>query len=273
MILLLAAFLGITIFLLHKYILSPFIYAPIVYSICDLKRAKTSREKHMIQVKLFENFTKLLYCGPVFVYWLSWFRNNRGWEDLSEWHIYLKQLPQDHPEYETVLPIYTLYLGFAFYSFIKDISKNRVNNIAQYMFDFHHILAIYLTYDSLISGYWRGGALTRIIHNPTDLVLYSAKTFETVYKNHVQKETDCLMLTVTAGFWVWFMITRVFTYGFLCLKMTQVWYTSDLEIHGKALLIGTLLMYVLQLVWGWNIYKMVLKYRSGGDTADHIHND
>ena len=158
---------GVLWLFVHNYILAPFLYSPLAYVLCDVQKPENEKQKLDLEEKLPFYFGKAIYGSITLGIWINYASTHPGWENFWEWDQYCYRLPLSHPEYKDVLPIYVWYFAYVFFIFMKDFFKSYRKDAgwSQYLFDFHHLIAIGLVYMSITYGWWRGGFLTRIIHD------------------------------------------------------------------------------------------------------------
>lgn len=185
--------------------------------------------------------------------------------------------PESVANQRRVLPYYLLYLAYAWYSTCKDLRRNwnKLHNPSQIMFFIHHLLTLFLVMLSLDNGAYRVGVLTRIAHDPADIVMYYGKVYTAMYD---QGKGDRGILSVwylaVIGTWV---LTRVLFYGYIVVEVTRMavrhsgaW-SSGLASISFALIAASWLMLFLQLIWAVHIGDMTRKFlRSGRVVVDAI---
>lgn len=264
---------GLIWYIVHDFILTPYVLIPSVYKACGVVKADSVAQEKQIEQKIPFFLGKGVYSILMWCSWIWFAKKFPGWEDWTNWPVYCERLPLTHPEFRTVIPLYIMYFSYAFWVFFKDIFKPRKGtNWTQYLFDFHHLLAIALTYYSIIDGYWRGGFLTRLIHDPTDIVLYNVKVIEGVYKMRTGKQTGTFLLICVTFVLAAFVITRVFIYGLFNKQVVVMMMLKDsITPIDWALLIGTIAMYLLQIVFAANAVFIVKNYCKGEEALDFIH--
>jgi len=285
-------FYGSVAFLIHDYILTPFVYTPLACFTCkiDLNSKDLLDNQRKLAVEVFPQwFGKGLYSVIMMYMWFGWCMKYPGWEDWQNWSVYVRPMEDSDPEFKDCISIYKVYYSYVWWVFFKDILKPRKTKegktlFLQYMFDFHHLLALGLTHWSISNGGWRGGILTRIIHDPTDFILYWTKCIEAIYKSRTGKNSDYFLIYMMFQTCVVWFITRVFLYGIFVWKIIVHCFNIDemlpyprkggnLETIIIGLTIGSFLMFVLQVVWFLGSLVMLWKYIKGHNTADMIHCD
>lgn len=177
----------------------------------------------------------------------------------EDWATYC--MPQDNKaEYSIATICYIYYLSYVWFSTSKDFMKKRDESFsfADVTFDLHHLIAIFLTIFSLQSGLWRAGFLTRLIHTPTDIVLYGNKTIKLMLDSRKIQHyfIDVYLMGCTCVFWI---ITRVVLYGYLCWCLVQMVSSLLHSYLAIALCLASGAMWVLQVLWAFGAIEMLMK--------------
>lgn len=282
---------GPLLFFAFEKAIVPYVFQPLSISLMGVSNVKLEKGTRLYS-KVMEYFPHLLFKVVMnlveFTLWMTWLARFKGWEDWQNWAEYERPLPTTHEEYEPTKKIYYVYFVFVIFTTLKDIWRRPANaGIAQYSFDLHHLLALFLTAASLSTGLWRAGMLTRVSHGITDVILYGSKVGETYLEvqQMLQKEPKpyflqkLFFLSFASLAWI---LTRIIVYAVVCWSYT-VLYTQDIITNypkhqpiALSLVIGSLLMYLLQLVWLFGLTITCMKFfKSGGKIRDfnHAHHD
>jgi len=261
---------GVLWLFVHNYILAPFLYSPLAYVLCDVQKPENEKQKLDLEEKLPFYFGKAIYGSITLGIWINYASTHPGWENFWEWDQYCYRLPLSHPEYKDVLPIYVWYFAYVFFVFMKDFFKSYRKDAgwSQYLFDFHHLIAIGLVYMSITYGWWRGGFLTRITHDPADVILYWMKVFGMSYENRSGRKNDVVHKSLISILLFSWISTRVVAYGWFTYAMLKLAFEYDATKDTSGLthlwdmyilLAGTLLMFLLQVVWLVGISRIWIK--------------
>lgn len=174
-----------------------------------------------------------------------------------------------------VLPVYIMYLAYAWHSFFKDSRRaiGRLSDPMQAMFLFHHILTIFLVAVSLDSNNYRAGVLTRLALEPSDLGVYLSKISTPVY-DAGNLPYSLIASMYVANITVWTLLRVVF-YAFVNYQLTVMCLTMDSTDPSATvtwvLLVGQWVMWTLQVIWMVAIGDVVQKFvRSGKTPMDAI---
>jgi hypothetical protein len=170
-----------------------------------------------------------------------------------------------------VLPYYVVYLGYACHSLVKDVRRcwGNFSSPMQAMFLFHHVLTLFLVILSIENRCWRAGVLTRLAHGPADVGVYGGKLVIAAYdKGMVSKRLmGTTYVTVTL---LWFYL-RCYLYGRVNYAL-QVMYNAKSSEWGTfqfavctALLVGSWVMWLLQVIWAVNLVLPTVRFLRDGD--------
>lgn len=271
-------------FAVHEYVLAPYLFANLGFLICRVN-PKQIEEGSKLDMKLNHKMPhamgKVIYKVLVWCLWASFALHFPGWENWRDWQHYVRRLDMSDPELQYITPIYHIYFSAAFFSMFKDMhKKDRANGVAQYLFDLHHLIAVGLTWGSLPRGYWRTGFLTLFFHLPSDIVVYVCKIIQVALECHPNAYASNIIfaikvILVTSINVSWF-ITRIVIYGWMNWCVAWMMYESRAEHNwfDNLMLIGTLLMYVLQVVWQLALLEVLVNLiKTGGDVKDKLHSE
>merc|ERR1712137_1522831 len=172
--------------------------------------------------------------------------------DWKHWDSHIMPLSDRKDEQRVVGYCCCIYFSYVLYSCYKDIFKNtgRKGGPQQRLFDLHHVLTVILVSFSFRYGMWRGGALTRLIHDSTDIVLYTAQNMKVMHE--VNRISYWFMFFWYCLSLIWWLVTRIAIYGWLNLLCINVFFKIDPQHFGMnvwaaalASLIGSLLMWLV----------------------------
>merc|ERR1712032_1562281 len=155
------------------------------------------------------------------VMWGCWWKwavqnNHMGWIlDLPNWtSACMPKLEEsDAAERRSVGPLYVMYFSYILHSCYKDMLKSsgRKGGSMQWVFDLHHLVAIVLVSTSIHWGCWRGGVLTRLIHDVADIVLYLSKLQQAMFESGRSSSSN-LRKWFILNLVTW-LLTRIGLYG------------------------------------------------------------
>jgi len=274
---------GIGAFLAYRFILLPLFLQPLGYALAGKTRKEISKSKRLLQLfddKFPLGLFKVFGSALEMFMWLRLFIfNYPGWEDWQNWPAYCAWQPYEDPERDVVHLPYFTYLIFCWFIFWNDCLKHgRKANVMQFMFDCHHLIAIFLTTMSLEYGWWRCGFLTRMCHCNSDLFVYIMKSFEFIYKQKTGRKNDRLLKVLMVILFISWMVLKVTIYGWLMMSIFLYSAQETREIESYvvmwALTFGSLLMWILQAVWAVGIGKITYQYvMTKGEVEDYIHGE
>jgi len=250
---------GVIWYLVDRFILHPWIWNFIGKIILWKWDAKTKQELDHVNNKVPKFIGKIVYHGVQETFWYYYFAIYfTEWMDKWNWAVYTLPQKNEGPEYEAIVPLYLMYFSFTIFSFLKDIAKIKHLDFAQFMFQLHHVLAISLTYGSLCTGFWRAGFLTTFTHQPADVILYACKIYHSKFDLGSGNKYG-VVVTVGVLNFGWFY-SRLYLYGILvfslCVMIKDNFVSAEtFNLMGILLLIGSILMYVLQVIWQGAILK------------------
>jgi len=204
-----------------------------------------------------------------------------GWEwvlDWQHWSVYLLPLSDRKGEQRMVGYCYCIYFSYVLHSCYKDSYKNagRKGGSQQRLFDVHHVLTVVLVSASFRYGMWRGGALTRLIHDCADIILYIAMIMKVMHENN--KIPDwCITFLYCLNLISWFA-TRIGIYGWLCWNMLNAYlatdtrrYSTGVWVAGITSLIGSIVMWVVQIAFYIGLVRSFIQFTRSGKVADPFH--
>eukprot|EP00927_Polykrikos_kofoidii_P019547 TRINITY_DN1914_c0_g1_i1.p1 TRINITY_DN1914_c0_g1~~TRINITY_DN1914_c0_g1_i1.p1 ORF type:complete len:307 (-),score=31.63 TRINITY_DN1914_c0_g1_i1:197-1117(-) len=186
--------------------------------------------------------------------------------DVASWSSSTVPRPLDSVERGQTSLSFAFYFGFAWHSLVKDWQRSagQKRDIAQMSFLLHHVLTVGLLAGAVAVGGWRAGILTRLIHDPADIVLYFGKLYQGVYG---QGHGSLLPMKVAyVSSVVTFFLTRVVIYGYFNVAITIMWW-QNISVWGGGtvcvmtlLLLGSVLMLILQLLWFAALSEATVKF-------------
>jgi hypothetical protein len=187
-----------------------------------------------------------------------------------------------------VFPYYLVYLGYCWHSLCKDVKRVGASDEAtsmQMMFLFHHVLTIFLVALSIQYCSFRCGVITRLLFGPVDLVLYSSKILSTFAKEgKFPFKAMAAIYIVNNILWI---SLRIIGYGWMIFQAYRMWSAhAHANMFGvpwmypvaTSLLVGCIVMWLLQLIWGIALFEATVKYignrgKSSGDAMDRGQGD
>lgn len=273
---------GSLFYVFTEKILTPYFLRPLCYILTGIQHdTKDEKNRFLVEEKFPMHIIKAVSCSIMFYYRLIYFQKYSGWEDIANWTYWMAPPgPSDETEIAYILGPTYVYFSFAIWVFLKDsLKKRKYNGLADYLFDFHHIITIILVWYSNHSGYIRAGFLFRAIFDITDIVLYCTKCFESIYKPRTGLQHSFALLICMTNFWITWIFTRVVLYAWFNLavfaRSHRLWLSGDMDafVYDLPAPIFCFLMFVLQVVWAWFITEMWLKYFNKKETNDWMHND
>jgi hypothetical protein len=201
--------------------------------------------------------TTMAHCVQMFVWWpLVFAYGYEAWVfGVGSWPTSTVPRPLDSVERAQVSLPFAIYFGFAWHSLVKDWQRSagQKRDLAQMSFLLHHVLTVGLVAGAVAVGGWRAGILTRLIHDPADVVLYLSKLYQGAYgQGHGSLST--MRLAYVLSLVTWFL-TRVVLYGYFNVAITIMWW-DNISVWGGVtlcvmtlLLLGSILMQSLQILW------------------------
>jgi len=213
------------------------------------------------------------------LFWWVYALSGETWIfDIFGWVVELEPTEARLIDRPRVLPVYIMYLGYAWHSLQKDVRRSWGNfhQPMQAMFLFHHLLTIFLVALSIEHNCWRAGVLTRLAHDPADIMIYTSKIYIAAYeKGKGSYLRVCFIYVITVIVWV---STRVVLYGWVnyCLHVMYLAKVDSWEpthqIVCVSLLIGSWVMWILQVIWsyalGASMYQFVTTGHQPTDSID-----
>jgi len=239
--------------------------------------------KYFKKVPLY--IVKVTIGTSMFLAWV-WFAmsTSNNWYDMSSWHDfengYIKHMPDDHPETALVKYVYLAYFAYVVFVFLQDLNASSgQGGFAQVTFTIHHVVTIILVSGSLYHGLWKIGVLFRLIHDPTDMILYSAKIYESYMK--VNGAPDSALLPPTFMILAAWVITRILMFGWLtwCTVLYRMGpcntdpYLISVSFMTTFLAAGVVIMLLLQVVWLLGLLQILQKTIKKGKLVDLNHGD
>lgn len=174
---------------------------------------------------------------------------------VASWPTSTVPRPLDSVERAQVSLPFAIYFGFAWHSLVKDWQRSAgtKRDLAQVSFLLHHVLTVVLVAGAVAVGGWRAGVLTRLIHDPADVVLYAGKLYQGAY-GQGRGSLSTMRFAYVLSLVTWFL-TRVVLYGYFNVAITIMWWHNISVWRGvtlcvmTVLLLGSILMLVLQILW------------------------
>lgn len=175
----------------------------------------------------------------------------------------------------TVGPMYIMYFAYVLHSCYKDMLKTagRKGGALQILFYLHHVITVLLVASSINYGTWRAGVLTRIIHDPADIVVYWSKCYQAMYECRKGSFWGGF-LAILADVVVWFF-TRIIAYSYLVyalyvtlLGLPQKQFSTGAMVSFWAQIVGCGLMLILQIVFWCGISGTLVKFWTQGGVVD-----
>merc|ERR1711924_26193 len=146
------------------------------------------------------------------------------------------------------------YFSYVLHSCYRDMLKSgRKGGPSQALFDVHHLVTIGLVAMSFHFNGYRAGALTRLIHDVADIVLYSSKLRQAIYET---RGGDPGRLNK----WFYAIIaswgsTRIALYGYFCMRIHVMVFRFLPRMQNipqrplQLMMIGSWIMLVLQVAF------------------------
>ena len=271
-----AAAWGIVHLFLHR-----FVFTPIAYALVGNFTKQSSPEIKKKLSKAPGYIGSFVYHGVQWVLWLQYSTTQKSWWlDYSNWYKTMAEpLVNDNGGFKQIAPLYAMYFGFLIFSIVNDhfkrgkvASGSRPNAFSESLmtltFNIHHIVAFVLVAMSMYYGPYRPGFLTRIFHDPTDIILNPAFIYRLRYQlgNGTWFNTGIGYTAIAIAFFV----SRVVLYGVVvyhCQLMLNSMYfgelPGDILIPTVIMVLGCWVMWLLQVVWFVGITNNTIDHWTG----------
>lgn len=213
---------------------------------------------------------------------MAWSKDNAAWyTDFRNWADHCKP-SYDNAERKAIAPLYIMYFSYALCSCYKDLNKRgksgKSNSSMAWMFSLHHILAVVLVSLSIHYGTWRAGFLTRITHDPADIVLYIGQCYRSRYEQgNGSKLKLGFFYVLNLVSWI---STRVLAYGWVVLANVFMFmnnyedWSQELIITCALMIFGCILMWLLQVVWLYGLTNSFVTFvKQPKVVVDPFHGD
>jgi hypothetical protein len=197
--------------------------------------------------------------------------------DFRNWGKHLA-VNEDEAERKSVGPFYVVYFSYVLHSCYKDMLKSagRKGGPQQMIFDLHHLITVALVGSSINYGGWRAGAVTRLLHDFADIVLYASKLRQAIYETrggHPSVMDPWFYSLISA----WFS-SRIVAYGWFCTTIIEVWRDARTRpnigsmMPYSSMLGGSWAMWVLQVVFFKGVVSAAKAFwKNGGVINDPFH--
>lgn len=274
----LAAFPTAVVYGCLNAFLEKHLYRPVGFSLAGLR--DVGMDSPVVLREKFQAWaSSLVVHSGMWLMWWNFAKNNDclKWVfDHKRWGDSLNPLPDNHPERSSVGVCYVVYFSYVLHTCYRDmLASGRKGGRLQMIFHLHHLIAIFLVSLSIKYGAWRGGVMTRLIHDVGDIALYAAKLRQALYET--RREHPSVLTKWFAFSLITFASTRIGLYGYLCRSFDKVLDNvrtkkdPNERVH-TLLNYGSWLMFVLQIVFVKGFADtMIGYYRSGGEVVDVFH--
>jgi len=228
-------------------------------------------------------------CLAHSVMWSMWWKftaeNDASWVlDHKQWSEACVCRMEDKKEQRAVGPYYSIYFSYVLHSCYKDILKTsgRKGGPLGMMLDLHHLLTVVLVGSSIQYGTWRGGVLTRLIHDITDIVLYACKLRQAMHETRPNSSITMMRVWFTALLATW-AGTRLGLYGYLCHRLAktqkliheklksedkdQSTFPYTVQFYGSVLMLGLQVVFFGGICDAWRSFEKT----GGKQIADPFH--